>query len=117
MCHGEKDRGARGCPKHELGNRMERKKQANDRRNEKTNPVDRSQAATGGAGPRRCGSIGKDQHETEERSSLHATSRCTLKMSRAVPEESEREKSAAAGPGTFQIYLLTDGECGELVWR
>jgi hypothetical protein len=34
-----------------------------------------------------------------------------------VLEGSKKSKPAAEGPGTSQIYLLTEGECGELEWR
>ena len=40
-----------------------------------------------------------------------------LKMEGEMLYRPKRRKSPAAGPGTAQIYLLTDGECGEHVWR
>jgi hypothetical protein len=39
-------------------------------------------------------------------------------MKREMCSKDQRERdSTSAGLGTSQIYLFTDGECGELEWR
>lgn len=82
---------------------------------ERTNLVERSKAATGsGTEGSDVAQLGRSNEETP-----CPNVQLSVKMRRDVLEGSKRKKhnTTSAEPGTSQIYLLTDGECGELEWR
>jgi hypothetical protein len=91
------------------------KQQANDRPREKTNLVGREQSRyrkrNRGIG---CGLVDEEQQETDP---LHGRTVEREDEKRCARRIEEKETRTSAGPGTSQIYLLTDGKCGELEWR
>lgn len=82
---------------------------------EKTNLVGREQSRCRkrdrGIG---CGSVDGEQQETD---SLHGRTVEREDEKRCAEGIKEKETQTSAGPGPSQIYLLTDGKCGELECR
>lgn len=109
---------------HKWGARWKKKKQMAKWTNEqmigwpRTNLVRRSKAAAGsGTEGSDVARFAQKQRETLEKVSLHARTVESEDEGRKCFKDRRARRSAAAGPGTSQIYLLADGECGKLEWR